>query len=467
MPGMDRVPAPERSTLDADERALVDRIADRREELVALASELIRFDTTSRSDPAAPARDEAALQQALADRLAAAGAEIDVWEPDPADVAGHPLTVPGITFAGRPQLAARLRGRGAGGGGGAGGADGTSGAGEGAPRSLLLNGHIDVVPAAREDGWERDPFDPWVDGGGNLVGRGACDMKGGIAAMVLAAEVLAQTGALRGDLVVCTNTDEESSGVGGLACARRGVSADFAIVPEPSGLEVWPACRGSVYCAVTLEGRAGHAEQEHAHPDEGGAVNAVDKARHFLDGVEALRREWRAKHALTHPLLAPPDVLCTQLHADSGWNVTIPDRAELTLAVLILPQQADADGWTAGAQAEVELFLRRWCDADPWLAQHPPQFRWHTEVNPSQTPVDAPVVDALLEANAALGLPLRLGGLGSWYDGATFSLEARTPAVMYGPRHIDWAHTVGERVPVDDLVACAQGIAVAGWRLCR
>ena len=60
-----------------------------------------------------------------------------------------------------------------------------------------------------------------------------------------------------------------------------------------------------------------------------------------------------------------------------------------------------------------------------------------------------------------------LGGLGSWYDGATFALEARTPALMYGPRAIDWAHTVNEYVPVEDLVNCAKGIAIAGWRLCR
>ena len=73
---------------------------------------------------------------------------------------------------------------------------------------------------------------------------------------------------------------------------------------------------------------------------------------------------------------------------------------------------------------------------------------------------------ALLGANAALGLPLTLGGLGSWYDGATFALEAGTPPLMYGPRHIDWAHTVGEYVPIEDLVHCAQGIAVAGLRLC-
>jgi acetylornithine deacetylase len=291
-------------------------------------------------------------------------------------------------------------------------------------------------------------------------------MKGGIAAMTVAAEVLAATGELRGDLIVCTNTDEESSGVGGLACARRGVSADFAIVPEPSSLHVWPACRGSVYCSVELDGRAGHAEQEHAHFDEGGAVNAIDAARHLLAGVDRLRGEWRRRLGLRHALLDPPDILPTRFVADSGWHVTIPDRAELTLAVLVVPQQADATGWTGDVQREVEAYLRTWCDADPWLAAHPPRFAWHTEVNPSETPADAASVQALLAANSALGLPLELGGLGSWYDGATFALETGTPALMYGPRDIAWAHTVGEHVPVDDLVKCAQGIALAARQLC-
>ena len=434
------------ATLEPDDRVLVDAVAERRDDLVALACELIGYDTTSRSEPGAPAREEAALQGALAERLRACGAEVDLWEPAPADVAGHPLSVAGLGFAGRPQLAARLRGSGGG-------------------RSLLLNGHIDVVPAAREDGWEHDPFDPQVRDG-QISGRGACDMKGGIAAMVVAAEVLSATGRLRGDVVVCTNTDEESSGVGGLACARRGVRADVAIVPEPSSLEVWPACRGSVYCTIELDGRAGHAEQEHPHPGEGGAVNAIDKARHLLAGLDRLRADWRSRQALRHPLLDPPDLVPTRLVADSGWAVTIPDRAEIWLAVLIVPAQADADGWTGSVRAEVEGHLRRWCDADPWLAAHPPRFAWHTECNPSETPADAASVQALLAANAALGLPRTLGGLGSWYDGATFALETGTPAVMYGPRDINWAHTVGEHVPVDDLVHCAQGIALAARRLC-
>ena len=433
--------------LDGAEQDLVDRVAARRDDIVALACELIAFDTTSRSGVDDPARDEVALQTLLAERLRARGASIDLWEPEPGDVAGHPLSIDGIGFAGRPQLAARLRGSGGG-------------------QSLLLNGHIDVVPARREDGWEHDPFDPQVVDG-RVVGRGACDMKGGIAAMVVAAEVLAESGALRGDVVVCTNTDEESSGVGALACARRGVTGDFTIVTEPSGLEVWPACRGTVYCTIEIPGRAGHAEQEHPHWRDGGAVNAIEKGRFLLDGVDRLRREWRSRADLKHPLLDPPDIVPTKFVADAGWDVTIPDRAVIAVSVLILPQQADAGGWTGDAQAEVEEFLRRWCATDSWLAEHPPTFGWHTEVNPSETSVDTASVRALLGANAALGLPVTLGGLGSWYDGATFALETGSPALMYGPRSIDWAHTVGEYVPIDDLVACAQGIVVAGWRLCR
>ena len=137
---------------EVDERLLIDAVAERRDDIVALACRLIGHDTTSRSDPAAPAREEAALQEGLAERLRACGAEIDLWEPAPEDVAGHPLSVEGIGFAGRPQLAARLRGSGGG-------------------RSLLLNGHIDVVTARMEDGWTHDPFQPEVSRD-RISGRG-------------------------------------------------------------------------------------------------------------------------------------------------------------------------------------------------------------------------------------------------------------------------------------------------------
>jgi acetylornithine deacetylase len=144
-----------------------------------------------------------------------------------------------------------------------------------------------------------------------------------------------------------------------------------------------------------------------------GAVNAIEKARHLLAGVDRLRADWRSRASYRHPLLDPPDVVPVRLVSDAGWDVTIPDRAELTLAILVLPQQADANGWTSSVRDEVEGFLRRWCDTDSWLAEHPPVFRWYVETNPSETPAQTASVQALLGANRALGLPTTLGGLGS------------------------------------------------------
>jgi acetylornithine deacetylase len=182
---------------------------------------------------------------------------VDLWEPDPADVEGSKLAPPeGVRFDGRPQLAARFRGAG----------DGPS---------LLLNGHVDVVSSEPRERWTSDPNRAEVRGD-RLYGRGACDMKGGIAAMVVAAETLARLGiGLAGDLVLCTVTDEESTGVGALAAVAHGVGADAGIVTEPSGFDVWVACRGSLIPTITIEGRPGHAGLPQPDWREGGAVNAI------------------------------------------------------------------------------------------------------------------------------------------------------------------------------------------------
>ena len=201
----------------------------------------------------------------LAKRLGEAGAEVDVLEPDADAMQGKPLVPPGLDFAGRPQLIARQRGAGGG-------------------RSLVFNGHIDVVSAEPRRAWASDPFVAQVRDG-KLYGRGACDMKGGVAAMVFALESLAALGVrLNGDLLVATNTDEESSGAGGSALVEHGLRADAGIVTEPTGFDVWVACRGSEYGVVTVPGRPGHAEVNQPDWHQGGAVNAIEKA-----GVRARR----------------------------------------------------------------------------------------------------------------------------------------------------------------------------------
>ena len=426
------------------EQRIAGAIAESRDELVELASALIRFDTTAR-DAGDPARDEAALQALLAERLTAAGADVDVWEPRPEDVRGRQVPFE-LDFDGRPQLVARFAGAGGG-------------------RSLLLNGHIDVVSGEPKARWTDDPNTPVVRDG-NLYGRGSCDMKGGVAAMVLAAEMLARLDVrLAGDLIVNTITDEESTGAGGIASVAHGVRADGGIVPEPTAFEVWVACRGSVYPTITVEGRPGHAELRQPHWRDGGAVNAIEKAQIVLDAIGRLREEWRTRADLQHPYLSPPDIVPTLMRAGE-WSVTYPASCEITSAVLFPPALADADGYGSRVRSDVTEWIERACAADPWLAEHPPAFAWTADIPPMEIPPDDPIVQITLAASADVGEPSRLSGLDSWYDGATYTLSAATPSIAFGPRSIAWGHTIDEYVPVEDLVRCAQAIALAAVRFC-
>lgn len=434
------------------ERAACGAIDDRRSDLIDLASRLIGFDTTAR-EVGDPPRQEAALQEYLARRLTGVGAEVDLWEPDADELAGKPLVPPGLDFGGRPQLIARLPGRGTG-------------------RSLLFNGHIDVVSAEPREAWTSEPFTAELREG-NLYGRGACDMKGGIAAMAIAAETLAALDiALGGDLLVATNTDEESSGAGGTALVRRGMKADAGIVTEPTGFNVWTACRGSEYGEIRVPGRAGHAEVRQPDWRHGGAVNAIEKAVVAIEAIESLRREWSERPGLEHPLLSRPSLLPTMARAGE-WPVTYPAQCELTLAVMYLPAQADVSGWGSAVRDEVERCIaEQTARADDWLAEHPPTIRWWPNaVMPFEIPSSEPIVETMLDATRDVGRPGRIGGLDSWYDGATLTKLAGIPSVGFGPPGFDpdgasVAHTVDEYVPVDGLVDCAKALAVAAIRFC-
>ncbi|HVM56298.1 MAG TPA: M20/M25/M40 family metallo-hydrolase [Gaiellaceae bacterium] len=437
--------------LSDGERRICDAVAERRGDVVALASALVGFDTTARQ-VGDPPRQEAALQEHLAERLRACGAEIDLWEPDAEALQGKPLVPPGLDFAGRPQLVARRRGAGGG-------------------RSLVLNGHIDVVSVEPRDRWTSDPFAAEVRDG-LLYGRGSCDMKGGIAAMVLAAETLSGEGVeLAGDLIVATNTDEESSGAGGTALVEHGLSADAGIVTEATGFDVWVTCRGSEYGVVRVPGRPGHAEVHQPDWRDGGAVNAIEKATVVIDAIRSLRAAWAAREGLDHPRVSRPDLLPT-MAAAGEWPVTYPASCDLTIAVMYVPRQADAAGWGADVRREVEEWIARETAADDWLAANPPTIEWWPNaVMPLEIAESEPIVDAMLGATEDVGRPGRLGGLDSWYDGATLTHLAGIPSIGYGPPGFDAsglsvAHMVDEFVPVDGLVACAQGIAVAAMRFC-
>jgi acetylornithine deacetylase len=133
---------------------------------------------------------------------------------------------------------------------------------------------------------------------------------------------------------------------------------------------------------------------------------------------------------------------------------------------MYLPGNADGDGWGREVEAEIEAWIAAAAAADPWLALHPPAIEWTLDIPPAEVDAAHPIVAAVARASTAAGEPPSLGGLDSWFDAATFTRFADTPSIGFGPRSLAWGHTIDEYVPVDDLVACTQAIALAAVDYC-
>jgi acetylornithine deacetylase len=426
------------------EQRVVDAVRESREELVALVSDLVAFDTTARN-VGDPPHQEVELQAYLQRRLQAIGGETDVWEPEPTGT-GNRLVPDGLDFTGRPQLAAHVRGAGGG-------------------RSLLLNGHIDAVSAEPIGQWTSHPHKPEVRDG-RLYGRGSCDMKGGIGGMLFALETLRRLDVrLAGDVVFCTDTDEESSGAGAYACAARGVRADAGLCAEPTSFDAWVACRGGVNPVVRTVGRTGHAEMRHPHWREGGPVNAIEKMSVVLDAIRALRADWAQRPEHRHPYLDAPDILPTVIKGGE-WMVTYPSSCEATLSVQYMPGRVDENGTGQAVFDEVEAFISAAAANDDWLAEHPLEWEWPCDIVPAEVPDDHPIVATTLDAAAALGRIGKISGLDSWHDAAVFTRRTGTPTISFGPGDIAQAHTIDEHVPVDEIVDHAAAVALVLLRWC-
>jgi acetylornithine deacetylase len=202
-----------------------------------------------------------------------------------------------------------------------------------------------------------------------------------------------------------------------------------------------------------------------AHWRDGGAVNAIEKMGVVMDAIARLRDEWRGSPAQRHDHLPPGDIVPVKI-GGGEWTVTYPASCWMTCEVTYLPGRADSEGWGRDVEAEIADWVARAAAADAWLAENPPVIEWDLDIPPSEVDPALPIVGTMMRATAATGKPGVLGGLDSWYDAATFTRFGETPSIGYGPRSIEWAHTVDEYVPVDDLVACAGALAIAAVEHC-
>jgi acetylornithine deacetylase len=380
--------------------------------------------------------DEAAAQELVAGRLAGLGFEVR-RVPVPAETADHPAGgVAQCPYGGRDDVLGRIN--------------------PGGSPSLLLNGHIDVVPAEAAV-WSTDPFTP-VTADGWLRGRGAGDMKGGFAMGALALAALRQVmpGAVTGELAFLSVIEEECTGNGTLAACEAGVLADAVMVLEPTGLELLLGGVGVLWLEIEAEGVPAHAEAADR------AVNPVRCAPALLQAVADLGEEIAAE--ADDPAFAE---VASPYNANVGavsagdWASSVPARLRLQVRV------GFPRAWTADqAFRRAEAAVRRAAAADPWLAQHPPVVR------PSGLRAegyllggDHPLVAAVADAHAsAHGARPGRRVLGSTTDARYYLNQFGVPALAYGPRARD-IHAADEAVELASIVRGAKTLArfIAGF----
>ncbi len=349
--------------------------------------------------------------------------------------------------------------------------------------SLILCGHVDVVPVGDASAWQRDPFGGEI-ADGRIWGRGAVDMKGGVAACIAAAHALKTAGiSLAGRLSIHTVVDEEAGGFGAMDAVRRGKLAKSAIIAEPTWGDIVPAEGGLTWARVTIFGKQAHAGwrfnsiwPQHHTPDrlEPG-VNAVELAARFIYALrdfESARCRNRA-HPLVPAGLATINPGVMRGGAGLGEDgepvlmtnaAIIPDVATIMLDYKFMPDENFED-----VKAEFEAFLHSFAGTDPWMRDHPPKVEWDMfglNFPPMNTPVDHPLINSLVErAGQAQVTPPVIKGFEAVTDAAHYAGAGVIP-VIYGASG-DGFHGNNECVEIDSLVESTKVIAAAVIDMCK
>lgn len=302
--------------------------------------------------------------------------------------------------------------------------------------SVLLLGHVDVVPANADD-WTGDPY-RLREQDGRIIGRGTADMKAALAAKILAAESYYEAVDDPGEVILGFVVDEEDSGAGTRALVKRSIDTDVAIIGEPTELEVCVAQKGVARYEVTIHGQSGHS----GRPDN--ALNAIAGLRQVLERVEAL--DDRLREDTNHEFLAPETITVTEVEGGIAPNV-IADSATATVDWRFLPGTTSAE--TFDHQLG-ELFKDVTVDGRPIDIQ----FERTVFARAAAVPADHDLVRAVLAAADSAGVSADVVGFNAATDARFLVHDAGIPTVLFGPGSIQHdAHTVDESIRVTDLVS--------------
>ena len=349
-------------------------------------------------------------------------------------------------------------------------------------KSMILCGHVDVVPVGNSDAWDREPFSGELESG-RVWGRGAVDMKGGLSACISAARAISLAGIeLEGRLSLHSVVDEEAGGFGAIDLVNNGFLAKHALVAEPTWGNVIPAEGGLDWTRITIFGQQSHAGwrfnsiwPQHDSPERlQPGVNAIELATRFLVAL----RDFEAARCRNnnHPLMPAglatinPGTIMGGAGMGEDGNPAVMTNAAMTsdIVTIVLDYKFMPDEHFADVKKEFEDFVHHFSWMDPWMREHPPKIEWSLwglHFPPMNTPNNHPLTQSVLNrAKELQSKPPGMKGFEAVTDAAHYAGKGVVP-IIYGPSG-DGFHGDNECVEVDSLVETTKVIAATVLDMC-
>lgn len=409
------------------EKKISDVVEKERGRLLELCERLINIESIT--------GNELNVQNEVKKIFGEIGLETDYWIPDDEELKSYALySDTGESFRDRPVVAGILKGK--------------------APskgKSLLINGHVDVVTPEPLDMWDTDPFCAAIKDG-KLIGRGASDMKTGLCVGIFCTELLKKYfSGTNNDITIISVPGEENGGNGTAAALLRGYTkADASIFPEPTSNQIQPAHRGAAFWRIYIDGRSSHGGTKYK------GVSAVEKGIKVVAALQELEdirnQEICSKNVFykDYPLSAPVTV---GIFRGGQFTSGVPEHCMIEGCIELVPGEEAED-----VAKSLEEAVRGACEGDPWLMEHPPRVEWFgLFYNPAQTEPDHPFVKLAEESyEAMLGEAPVVNGFEAGTDMRLLNRNFGVPGLMFGAGDIAMAHAPNEYVDIEELIKNAK-----------
>ena len=376
---------------------------------------------------------ESGAQAIIVETCRELGLKLDIWEPGGEQLKKHPYFVTARkNFTNSPNVVAVREGSGGG-------------------KSIILNGHIDVVPEGDIKQWNEDPFSGKVTNG-KLFGRGSSDMKGGNVALLMAIKAIHSLNIeLKGDIIFQSVIEEESGGAGTLAAILRGYKADAALIPEPTNMKIFPKQQGSLWFRLTVKGKSAHGGTRY----EG--VSAIEKSITVVHEIVELEKARNER--ITDPLYQnTPIPLPINLGKINGgsWPSSVADSVELEGRIGVGPDENIEE-----VKAELEEAMAHLYKKDSWFEKVPVNVEWFgARWVPGSVEIDHPFVKTLISNYEIVNHSQPTIEASPWgTDGGLFTQLLNIPTIVFGPGATEVAHFPNEYISIKNITETTKIIA--------